>query len=249
MSGGQWAQWRACMARKYSGRMRPQERTVRWCKLVAALAVAAAVAAYFVLDPGRFLTLDALRGAWVELDSYYRAYPVRAVALFFVAYVALAVLSLPGAAALTLAAGALFGLVAGTVVVSFASATGATLAFLLCRFLLRHFAQRRFGPRLGAVNCIVDRDGAYYLFALRLLPGAPHGLINLLMGLTSMRVLTFYLVTQVGVLPACVLYVNAGTRLASLESLGGIVSPGWIVSLSLVGMLPLVALSLSRIRQ
>ena len=220
---------------------------MRWCKLATALALAAAVAAYLLLDFGRFLTLDALRGAWVELDSYYRAYPVRAVAFFFVAYVALAVLSLPGAAALTLAAGALFGPVAGTVVVAFASAIGATLAFLLCRFLLRHVVQRRFERRLGAVNRIVDRDGAYYLFALRLLPGVPHGLINLLMALTSMRALTFYLVTQVGVLPACVLHVNAGARLASLESLGGIVSPGLSVSLALLGMLPLVARSLSRI--
>ena len=222
---------------------------MRWCKLVTALALAAAVAAYLFLDLDRFLTLDALRGAWVELDSYYRAYPVRAVAFFFVAYVALAALSLPGAAALTVAAGALFGPVAGTVVVAFASAIGATLAFLLCRFLLRHVVQRRFDRRLGAVNRIVDRDGAHCLFALRLLPGVPQGLVNLLMALTSMRALTFYLVTQVGVLPACVLHVNAGARLASLESLGGIVSPGLSVSLALLGMLPLVARSLSRIRR
>jgi uncharacterized membrane protein YdjX (TVP38/TMEM64 family) len=222
---------------------------VRWCKLVTALALAAAVAAFFVLDLGRFLTLDALRGAWVELDSYYRAYPVRAAAFFFVAYAALAALALPGAAALTLAAGAVFGLVVGTVVVACASASGAVLGFLLSRFLLRSIVQRRFGRRLEAVNRIVDRDGAYYLFALRLLPGVPHGLVNLVMGLTSMRAPTFYLVTQVGVLPACAVYVNAGAQLASLESLGGIVSPGLMVSLSLLGMLPLVARSLSRIRR
>jgi len=222
---------------------------VHWCKLAAALAAAAAVAAYFVLDLGRFLTLDALRGAWVELDSYHRAYPVSAVAFVFLAYLALAALSLPGAGTLALAAGALFGLVGGTVVVSFASATGATIAFLLSRFLLHHLVQRRFGRRLEALNRIVDRDGAYYLFALRLLPGVPYGLVNLLMGLTSMRALTFYLVTQAGALPACVLYVDAGRRLASLESLDGIIALGWVVSLSLFGLAPLVARKLSRIKR
>jgi len=221
---------------------------MRWCKLAVGLAAAAAVAGYFVLDLGRFLTLDALRGTWVELDSYTRAYPVSAVAFVFLAYLALAALSLPGAGTLALAAGALFGLVGGTVVVSFASATGATIAFFLSRFLLRHLVQQRFGRRVEALNRIVARDGAYYLFALRLLPGVPYGVVNLLMGLTSMRALTFHLVTQAGALPACVLYVNAGRQLASLQSLDAIVSPGLVVSLSLLGLVPLVARNLSRIR-
>ena len=208
----------------------------------------APIVAFFVFDLGRYLTLDALRGAWVELDAFCRAYPVRAVVLFVIAYLALAALSLPGSGPLSLVGGALFGSAGGTAIVSLASAVGATVAFSVSRFLLRDIVQRRFGRHLRTLNRRVDRDGAYYLFALRMVPGIPHGPVNLLAGLTSMRALTFYLTTQMGVLPACMLYVNAGTRLASLDSPDAILSPAWAVTLSLAGLLPLAVRGLSRVR-
>ncbi len=160
--------------------------------------------------------------------------------LFFVLYIAVAALSLPGAAVLTLAAGALFGLVWGVVLVSFASSIGATLAFLVARFILRDSVQKRFGDRLQAINKGIEQEGAFYLFTLRLVPIFPFFLINLLMGLTPIRTLTFYWISQVGMLAGTVVYVNAGTQLAQIESIGGILSPGLVLSFAALGIFPLI---------
>jgi pyruvate/2-oxoglutarate dehydrogenase complex dihydrolipoamide dehydrogenase (E3) component/uncharacterized membrane protein YdjX (TVP38/TMEM64 family) len=200
-----------------------------------------AVAAFFALDLGRFLTLDALKAGQAEFAAAYAARPLTVVGVFFLVYVAITALSLPGAAVLTIAAGAFFGLATGTLVASFASSIGATLAFLVSRFLLRDWVQRRFGERLAAVNQGMARDGAFYLFALRLVPLFPFFVINLLMGLTTIRTRTFYWVSQLGMLAGTLVYVNAGTRLAKVDSLAGLFSPALLASFALLGVFPLLA--------
>jgi pyruvate/2-oxoglutarate dehydrogenase complex dihydrolipoamide dehydrogenase (E3) component/uncharacterized membrane protein YdjX (TVP38/TMEM64 family) len=200
-----------------------------------------AVAAFFALDLGRFLTLDALKAGQADFAEAYAARPLEVIGIFFLIYVATTALSLPGATVLTIAAGALFGLVTGTLVVSFASSIGATLAFLVSRFLLRDAVQRRFGERLEAVNQGVKRDGAFYLFALRLVPLFPFFVINLLMGLTPIRTRTFYWVSQLGMLAGTVVYVNAGMQLATVGSLADVFSPGLLASFALLGVFPLIA--------
>jgi uncharacterized membrane protein YdjX (TVP38/TMEM64 family) len=154
-------------------------------------------------------------------------------------YILATSLSLPGAAVLTLAGGALFGLLVGTVVVSFASTIGATLACFVSRFVLRDWVQRRFGQRLVTVNQGVEREGSFYLFTLRLVPIFPFWIINLVMGLTRMKLSTFFWVSQVGMLPGTLVYVNAGRELGRIDSLGGILSPGLIFSFALLGIFPL----------
>jgi uncharacterized membrane protein YdjX (TVP38/TMEM64 family) len=156
-------------------------------------------------------------------------------------YILVTALSLPGAVVLTLAGGALFGLGVGFVAISFASSIGATLAFLVSRFVLRDFVQSRFGDRLRVINKGVRREGAFYLFSLRLVPIFPFFLINLAMGLTPMRTGVYYLVSQVGMIPGTLVYVNAGTQLGRLESLSGILSPGLLLSFALLGLFPLLA--------
>jgi pyruvate/2-oxoglutarate dehydrogenase complex dihydrolipoamide dehydrogenase (E3) component/uncharacterized membrane protein YdjX (TVP38/TMEM64 family) len=186
------------------------------------------------------LTLDVLKAQANALDAAVAAHPLRAAALFFVAYVLVTAVSIPGAAVMTLAAGALFGLVQGTVLVSFASSIGATLAFLVARFGFRDALRARFGERLRAIDAGIARDGAFYLLTLRLVPAFPFFLVNLLSGLTSLRTWTFYWVSQLGMLPATIVYVLAGTQLAELRSLGDILSPGLIGALVALGLLPLV---------
>ncbi len=203
--------------------------------------LAALVVAFFWFDLDRFASLSALKAQQAAVEAYRQAHPWQTAGLFFAAYVLVAAASLPGAAVMTLAAGALFGVVTGTLLVSFASSIGATLAFLSSRFVLRDWVQRRFGERLSAMNAGVAREGAFYLFTLRLVPVFPFFLVNLLMGLTPMRVPTFYGVSQVGMVPATLVYVNAGTQLARLEGLAGILSPALLVSFTALGLLPLLA--------
>jgi pyruvate/2-oxoglutarate dehydrogenase complex dihydrolipoamide dehydrogenase (E3) component/uncharacterized membrane protein YdjX (TVP38/TMEM64 family) len=166
---------------------------------------------------------------------------LEAALIYFAIYIAVTALSLPGATVMTLAGGAFFGLLWGTVLVSFASTVGATLAFLIARLLFRDAVQNRFGSSLRAVNAGVARDGAFYLFTLRLVPLFPFFVINLLMALTPIRTLVFFLVSQLGMFPATVVYVNAGTHLGKLDSLAGILSPGLVVSFTLLGLFPLIA--------
>ena len=210
-------------------------------KLAVLLLLAALIAAFFFFDLGRFLSLAAIKHHQTRLAAVYAERPLAVVGIFFVAYVAVTALSLPGATVLTLVAGAVFGLGAGTVVASFASTTGATLAFLSSRYLLRESVQRRFGARLADVNAGIERDGALYLFSLRLVPLVPFFVVNLVVGLSGMRTRTFYLVSQAGMLAGTLVYVNAGTQLAQLDSLGGILSPALLGSFVLLGLFPLLA--------
>ena len=210
-------------------------------QLVFILLFASLFAAILTLDPGRFFSLDYLKSQHAALMSYRTDHPVVTALLYFMLYVIATGLSIPGAVILTLAGGAIFGLLWGTVLVSFASTVGATLAFFAARFALRDVVQRRFGDRLRAVNTGMERDGAFYLFSLRLVPVFPYFLINLLMGLTPISARTFYWVSQLGMLPLTLVYVNAGTQLAKLDSLQGILSPGLLGSLALVAFFPLLA--------
>jgi len=210
-------------------------------KIAVALLIIVAVISFFALDGGRYLTLEALKHSQERLSSWQTAAPLQMAAAFFAVYVLVTALSLPGAAIMTLAAGALFGLLYGTLLVSFASTIGATLAFLVSRYLLRDVVQHRFGDKLKAINEGITRDGAFYLFTLRLVPLFPFFLINLLMGLTPLRIRTFYWVSQIGMLAGTLVYINAGTQLAGLESLSGILSPALLLSFALLGVFPLMA--------
>jgi pyruvate/2-oxoglutarate dehydrogenase complex dihydrolipoamide dehydrogenase (E3) component/uncharacterized membrane protein YdjX (TVP38/TMEM64 family) len=187
----------------------------------------------------RFLTLASIKASQAELESWRQTQPLISSAVFFAVYVAVTALSLPGAAVMTLAAGALFGIGWGTLIVSFASTIGATLAFLASRWLLGGWVQVRFGDRLAAINAGIAKEGGFYLFTLRLVPAVPFFVINLAMGLTPIRTRTFYWVSQLGMLAGTLVYVNAGTQLARIDSLSGIVSPGLLGSLALLGLLPL----------
>ena len=180
----------------------------------------------------RHFDLQYLKTQQATIDAYFVSNPILTAAVYFVVYVAVATLSLPGAAVMTLAGGAVFGLLWGTLLVSFASTIGATLAFLVSRFLLRDMIQQRFGDKLKAVNAGVEKDGAFYLFTLRLVPAFPFFIINLVMGLTPLATRTFYWVSQLGMLAGTLVYVNAGTQLARIESLNDILSPGLIASCS-----------------
>ncbi len=212
-------------------------------RIALLLALAALVAAFFALGGPKWLTLEGLKSGLDQFAAWKSNSPLALGLAFGAVYVLVTALSLPGAAILTLAAGAIFGLFWGTVIASFASTLGATLAFWSARYLLRDWVQSRFGDRLKPINEGVARDGAFYLFTLRLVPVFPFFLINLLMGLVPMRALTFYAVSQVGMLAGTLVYVNAGTQLAQIDSLAGIVSPGVALSFALLGVFPLIAKS------
>ncbi len=211
-------------------------------KSIALLAAAAlGVGAFFALGGQRWLTLDGLKAGLDQFLAWKDVSPVLLGLAFGAVYVLVTALSLPGAVIMTLAAGAVFGLFWGTVIASFASTLGATLAFWSARYLLRDWVQARFGDRLKPINEGMARDGAFYLFTLRLVPVFPFFLINLVMGLMPIRALTFYGVSQLGMLAGTLVYVNAGTQLAQITSLSGIVSPGVLLSFVLLGVFPLVA--------
>ncbi|HQY38753.1 MAG TPA: FAD-dependent oxidoreductase [Giesbergeria sp.] len=197
--------------------------------------------AFFAWGGPQWLTLEGLKTGLDQFAAWKNASPVLLGLVFGAAYVLVTALSLPGAVIMTLAAGAIFGLFWGTVIASFASTLGATLAFWSARYLLRDWVQARFGDRLKPINEGMARDGAFYLFTLRLVPVFPFFVINLLMGLVPIRSLTFYGVSQVGMLAGTLVYVNAGTQLAQINSLAGIVSPGVMLSFVLLGVFPLVA--------
>jgi len=208
--------------------------------LVAALVVIA-IAVFFAAGGHRYFTFENLKAQQAALDGWYRAHPWQTVLVYFATYVAVTGLSLPGATLLTLAGGAVFGLGWGTVIVSFASSLGATLAFLASRFLLRDWVRARFGERLKTIDEGLAKEGAFYLFTLRLLPVVPFFLINLALGLSAMRAWTFYWVSQIGMLAGTLVYVNAGTQLARLESPRGILSWQLLGAFLLLGIFPLLA--------
>lgn len=210
-------------------------------KWIVAGAVIGLVVLFFVYDLGQYLSLAYVKSRQEWLVDMYAQHTLWTIGAYMLVYIAVTALSLPGAAVMTLAGGALFGLVTGTVVISFASTIGATLAFLASRFLLKTWVQDRFTDKLHAINQGIERDGAFYLFTLRLVPVFPFFIINLVMGLTPMRTLRFYLVSQLGMLPGTLVYVNAGTQLAQIDSLKGILSPGLLLSFALLGVFPLLA--------
>jgi uncharacterized membrane protein YdjX (TVP38/TMEM64 family) len=207
---------------------------------LAALLLAALIAG-LALHLVPMPSLAGLRAREHALAAYGAQHPVRLAGLFAIFVVVFTALPLPGAELLTIAAGALFGLVAGTVLVSFASTIGACGAFAMGRWWLRDAARRHLTAPLGAFMRGVEREGAFYLFALRMIPAFPFFIINVLMGVTSLRLATFYWVSQIGMLPATIAYVNAGRELGGLHSLSGIVSPGMLASFAVIGLLPLAA--------
>ena len=210
-------------------------------KILVLLALVATVGAFFALGWNRYFSLEFLKESQARFAELRATQPLTLAAAYFVTYVAVTALSLPGATIVTLAGGALFGLGWGLLLVSFASSIGATLAFLTARFLLRDSVQSRFGQRLAEINRGIDKDGAFYLFTLRLIPVVPFFVINLLMGLTKMKARTFYWVSQLGMLAGTAVYVNAGTQLGQLNSLQGILSPALLGSFVLLGLFPLMA--------
>ncbi|MDP2131558.1 MAG: FAD-dependent oxidoreductase [Erythrobacter sp.] len=210
-------------------------------KIVILAALAALVAAYFIFDLGQYLTLDGIKALAGDVAAFQQRNPLAVIAGFFIAYVLVTAASIPGAAILTLAAGALFGVVGGTVLVSFASTAGATLAFLSSRYVLRDSIETRFGERLKAINAGLERDGPFYLFSLRMIPVFPFFVVNLVMGLTRIRTWTYAWVSQLGMLLGTIVYVNAGTQLAQIDSLSGIASPGVLASFALLGIVPWLA--------
>ncbi len=209
-------------------------------KALVLATVLAGIVAFFAFDLDRFFSLAFIQDSQQQFAALYDQRPVLVTLVYFVVYVVITALSLPGAAIMTLAAGASFGLVWGTVVVSFASTLGATLAMLAARYLLRDSIQQRFGRRLDDVNRGVEKEGAFYLFTLRLIPAVPFFMLNLLMGLTRMKTWTFFWVSQVGMLAGTIAYVNAGTQIAQITSLRGILSPALLGSFAALGLLPLV---------
>lgn len=207
-------------------------------RFILAALILSAIAAWFAFDLGHYLTLEALKAREAELEAFYSSRPLLVGGIFFTVYVLLTALSFPGAAIMTLAAGAIFGLVTGLFLVSFASSLGATLSFLASRYLFRDAVTAKFGRRLRSVNEGMARDGAFYLFSLRLVPVFPFFAVNLLMGLTPIKVRTFYWVSQVGMLLGTLVYVNAGTQLSRVGSPAGILSPALIASFAALGLLP-----------
>ncbi len=212
-------------------------------KLLLLIIIAALIGAYFAFDLGQYLSLDYITSQRDALQQRVADNPLVTGLSFFLIYVVAAGLSVPGAAVLTLLAGAMFGLWFALLLVSFASSIGATLAFLASRIILRDSVQRRFGDSLRTINKGVERDGPFYLFGLRLVPLLPFVAINLVMGLTPMKTLRFYWVSQLGMLPGTFVYVNAGTQLGQIDSVSGIVSPGLIGSFVLLAIFPLIARS------
>lgn len=223
------------------GAARLRGRVAGMARLALLLVIAVVVAGFFLLDLGRFLSLEFLESVRGQADAAISAHPLIASLVYFVIYVAVAALSLPGAAVMTLAGGALFGLTWGLALVSFASAIGATLAMLIARRLLGDWVQQRFAVQLESVNRGLAEDGGFYLFGVRMVPLFPFFVVNLVMGLTPIRTFTFYWVSQLGMLPGTAVYVFAGTQLGRIESPADILSPGLVLAFSLLGLFPLLA--------
>ncbi len=194
---------------------------------------------FFLADLQQYLTLAALRHSKAELAIYNAEHPFLTMSVYLLIYIVIAALSLPGATILTIAGGAIFGLIQGTILVSFASTIGATIAMLVARTLLKNYAQQKFKDHIPTINKKLAEEGAFYLFTLRLIPVFPFFVVNLVMGLTPIRVFTFAWVSQIGMLAGTLVYVNAGVELGNVNALGDIASPGLLISFALIGILPL----------
>ena len=213
------------------------KKTVK--KIAIAFVIILFLIAFQVFDLGQYLTLSYIKESQAKFEALYAEHPAMVIVSYMILYILATSFSLPGAAILTLAGGALFGLLTGTVIVSFASTIGATIACFFSRFLLRDWIQGKFADRIQKVNEGIAKEGAFYLFTLRLLPVFPFWMINILMGLTTMPLFKFYWVSQLGMLPGTLVYVNAGKELAQIDSPGGILSPGLLFSFVLIGIFPL----------
>jgi uncharacterized membrane protein YdjX (TVP38/TMEM64 family) len=210
-------------------------------KILLVIIIIAVIASYVFFDLGRFLTLSFIQSQLSEIQQFRDENFGLTALLYFTAYIAITALSIPGAVIVTLLGGAIFGVLWGTLIVSFASSIGATLAFLVSRLLLRDWVQSKFGHYLAPINRGVEKDGSFYLFSIRMVPLFPFFIVNLLMGLTPIGVGSFYIVSQVGMLVGTAVYVNAGSELAQITSLSGLVSPSVILSFVLLGIFPLAA--------
>lgn len=208
-------------------------------KIMLVLAVAVLLYLFFLYDLHRYLTLTYLKSHLQAFQDYYGSHRGVTVSIYMAAYILMAALSLPGAAVMTLAGAVIFGLWVGLIVVSFASTIGATLACIVSRFLLRDWVQNKFADKLAMINAGIEKEGAFYLFSLRLVPIFPFFVINLVMGLTRMRLLTFFWVSQIGMLAGTIVYVNAGKELAGIDSLSGILSPAVLISFAILGLFPI----------
>lgn len=208
-------------------------------KAAIVLLIIVCIVAFNYLGLGQYLTLDYLQQSQERFARLYAARPLAVIASYLLIYIMVTALSLPGAVIMTLAGGALFGLVVGTVVISFASTIGATLACLVSRFLLRDWVQKKFGDRLAPINRGIEEEGGFYLFTMRLVPAFPFFLINLAMGMTRISLFQYYWVSQIGMLPGTMVYVNAGKELAKIDSVAAILSPGLLASFALLGLFPL----------
>jgi pyruvate/2-oxoglutarate dehydrogenase complex dihydrolipoamide dehydrogenase (E3) component/uncharacterized membrane protein YdjX (TVP38/TMEM64 family) len=210
-------------------------------KIALFLIIGLMISAFFWFDLGQYLTLAFFKLQQEAIATFYTTNPTQTMLIYFTIYVIVTGLSLPGAAIMTLAGGAVFGVVSGTIIVSFASTIGATLAFIASRYLLRDFIIAKFGDKLSTIDEGIKKDGALYLFTLRLVPAFPFFVINMVMGLTALPTITFYLVSQIGMLAGTIVFVNAGTQIAQLESLSGILSPELMGSFVLLGIFPILA--------
>lgn len=210
-------------------------------KIIFIISILVILSTVFYFDLHKYLSFEALKESQETFQSYYDKNPFLTLGIYLGIYILATALSLPGATGLTLAGGALFGLTTGLIAVSFASTIGATLAFLGCRYLLRDWVTTKFGDKLKKLNEGIEKDGAFYLFTLRLVPVFPFFVINLAMGLTPISTAKFFFISQLGMLPGTVVYVNAGTQLAKLDSVNGILSPGLIGSFVLLGLFPFAA--------
>ncbi|HAK87787.1 MAG TPA: TVP38/TMEM64 family protein [Nitrospiraceae bacterium] len=215
------------------------KNTYKKTALVIIIMGTIAVFRIFLLD--RYLSLDYIKESQQGFAVLYSEHRIAVIAAYMLIYIFVTGLSLPGATVMTLAGGALFGLWVGAIVISFASTLGATLACLISRFLLRDWVQSKFGDKLSEINQGIEKEGLFYLFTLRLIPAFPFFVINLLMGLTKMPIFTFYWISQIGMFPATLVYVNAGKELAKIDSLSGILSPPLIISFVILGLFPIAA--------
>ncbi|MCK5837505.1 MAG: VTT domain-containing protein, partial [Desulfobacula sp.] len=210
-------------------------------KIILLLVILCLIWLFFLFDLNLYFSLSNLKNELAAFKTYYGQHKVWTMTVYMVVYVLMAALSLPGAAIMTLAGGALFGLLYGLLLVSFASTIGATLAFLFSRYLFRDWVQHKFSSKLAAINKGIEKEGGFYLFTLRLVPIFPFFVINLVMGLTPIRVGVFYIVSQVGMFPGTIIFINAGNMLAKIESASGILSLNIILSFALLGIFPIIA--------
>jgi len=196
---------------------------------------------FFILDIGQHLDLAYIKSKQEAINNYYSMNPVRTGLIFFISYILITGVSLPGAGIMTLSGGAIFGVAWGTILVSFGSVFGATMAFIIIRYLLHDFVQKRFSKQLEPINRGIKNEGGFYLFSIRLISVVPFFIVNALMALTPIKTLNFALVSQIGMLPGTIVFVNAGTQLAKIQSPGDVLSPDLIFSFVLIGIFPLMA--------